>query len=180
MNYEPNVDAALWLSRHVWPLIRKKRPDARLFLVGANPARAVAALASRDRTIEVTGTVPDVRPYLWTSAVAVAPLVTARGVQNKVLEAIAAGVPAVVTPAVFDGLHREVRSACEVAADPQAFSGRVLELLARSGEDRRAMARRVNLADLSWEAQLADLPDILSDAARVKDRPRSLQHSRIA
>jgi sugar transferase (PEP-CTERM/EpsH1 system associated) len=179
MNYEPNVDAALWLSRHVWPLVRAKRPDARLLLVGSSPSRAVAELPARDRTIEVTGTVPDVRPYLWSSAVAVAPLVTARGVQNKVLEAIAAGLPMVVTPAVFDGLHREVQPACQVGADPQAFSGRVLELLARSGEDRRAVTRRVNLGDLSWEAQLADLPDILSDAANVTGRSRSPQYSRI-
>jgi hypothetical protein len=65
-----------------------------------------------------------------------------------------------------------------VGADPQAFSERVLELLALSGEDRRAVTRRVNLGDLSWEAQLADLPDILSDAARVTSR--SPQRTRIA
>ena len=103
-NYEPNATAAVWLAERVWPLVKRRQPDARLTLVGANPSPAVTRLASSDASIEVTGTVPRVQPYLWRSAVATAPLATARGIQNKVLEAIAAGMPVVVTPVVQEGL----------------------------------------------------------------------------
>jgi glycosyltransferase involved in cell wall biosynthesis len=74
----------------------------------------VKALANREDAIEVTGTVPDVRSYLWNAAAAVAPLHVARGTQNKVLEAIAAGLPVVVTDVVGDGLPEEVLPACLV------------------------------------------------------------------
>src|SRR5256885_2057642 len=102
MNYAPNEHAATWLAEAVWPHVTRRRHDARLLLVGADPTDRVRSLAG-DPSITVTGTVPDVRPFLWKSAVAVAPLMTARGIQNKVLEAVASGLPTVVTPAVAQG-----------------------------------------------------------------------------
>ncbi len=115
-SYQPNEDGALWLIDHVWPRVRATVPQAHLTLVGMGPSPTLRRRAA-DAGVEVTGAVPDVRPYLWRAAVAVAPLETARGVQNKVLEAVAAGLPAVVTPAVFEGLPDAVRPACRVAAD---------------------------------------------------------------
>ena len=112
MNYAPNVEGAVWLAREVWPIVRSARPDARLTLIGASPSAEVVALASDRTGVVVTGTVPDVRPYLWRAAVAAAPLQIARGIQNKVLEAVAAGLPCVVTPQVAEGLPREVVPAC--------------------------------------------------------------------
>src|SRR6185295_6727113 len=111
-NYQPNAEGAVWLAREVWPLVTELLPDARLTLAGASPTARVRALAANDATVEVTGAVPDMRPYLWRSAAAVAPLFLARGVQNKVLEAAAAGLPSVVTPAVRNGLPPEVSGAC--------------------------------------------------------------------
>ena len=81
-NYEPNETGARWIASEVWPLVRQAQPRAELLLVGMNPTRAVLALGA-DRSIQVTGAVPDVQPYLWRSAVAAAPLAIARGVQNK-------------------------------------------------------------------------------------------------
>jgi sugar transferase (PEP-CTERM/EpsH1 system associated) len=107
-NYAPNVEGALWLAQEVWPRVRAVMPAARLTLAGAHPVRSIRRLGGNDHSIEVTGEVPDIRRYLWRAAVSVAPLLTARGVQNKVLEAVAAGLPAVVTPAVWDGLPAEV------------------------------------------------------------------------
>jgi glycosyltransferase involved in cell wall biosynthesis len=167
MNYEPNEAAALWFGRRVWPLIRAARRDATLVLVGANPTRLVRALGEQDRSIEVTGSVADVRPFLWGSAVSVAPLFVARGLQNKVLEAAAAGLPTVVTSAVFSGLPREVVPACSVAETTQAFAERVLDLLSMSAADRRAIADRATLDSVGWTRRLAPLESILSDAARV-------------
>jgi hypothetical protein len=134
-------------------------------VVGSNPTRAIRRLASIGTGIVVTGTVDDVRDYLSTSAVAVAPLPISRGVQNKVLEAIGAGLPTITTPQVFDGLPEEARTACRVADSPKRFAEETLSLLAMTGEDRRAIAARADLGRLSWESQLRPLHGILADAA---------------
>src|SRR6185436_3795466 len=96
MDYFPNVDAVQYLSASILPRVRDAVPAARFTIVGRNPTRAVRRLA-REPEVTVTGAVPDVRPYLARAAVAVAPMRIARGVQNKVLEAMAAGVPVVAT-----------------------------------------------------------------------------------
>ena len=164
MNYSPNEQAARWLAEEVWPLVRRQRADARLLLVGANPTPAVRALGSHDSSIEVTGTVPDVRPYLWRAAVAAAPLQTARGIQNKVLEAIASGLPTVVTPVVADGLPVQVTVACVIAGSPEAFANGLLGLLDLAPAERRALAMRADLAALGWNEQFAPLFEILEQA----------------
>lgn len=166
MNYGPNEEAALWLAQKVWPLVRARYPDARLSLVGSDPSLAVRRLAISNPSIEVTGAVPDVRPYLWRSAVAAAPLLVARGVQNKVLEAVAAALPCVVTPAVQAGLPAEVLPACLVASDVERFSGALIDLLGREPDERRALAARANLGAFAWSARMAALLPILEAAAR--------------
>jgi sugar transferase (PEP-CTERM/EpsH1 system associated) len=166
MNYEPNHDAALWFATTVWPVVRTRVPDARLALVGSNPmARLIKAVAA-DPTVEVTGAVPDVRPYLWRAAVSVAPLWVARGVQNKVLEAVAARLPCVVTSAVEEGLPPHVLPACLVARDADAFAAAVIDLLEREPAERRAIADRADLRSLQWSARLQRLSGILEEAAR--------------
>jgi glycosyltransferase involved in cell wall biosynthesis len=167
MNYPPNEAAAVWLARDIWPLVRVQRPDARLQLVGSSPTRAVRQLANERAAITVTGAVPDVRPYLWQAAVAAAPLLTARGVQNKVLEAVAAGLPTVVTPVVLDGLPKEVRPACLVADGTDAFAAALIELFDLSPSERRARTDRVDWTLLSWEKRLKGVGDILAAAVRA-------------
>jgi len=102
MDYFPNVDAVVWFAEKVWPELIAKYPTLRWNIVGRNPTKAVRDLENLPN-IRVTGAVPDVRPYL-VSAIAIAPLGVAGGVQNKVLEAMSAGRPVVVTPSVADGL----------------------------------------------------------------------------
>jgi sugar transferase (PEP-CTERM/EpsH1 system associated) len=165
MNYTPNVDAALWFARAVWPAIKARRSDAQLMIVGSDPTMAIRRLRSAEAGIEVTGSVDDVRPYLWRSAVAVAPLLTARGVQNKVLEAVGAGLPAVVSSPVFDGLPPLVRTACRVGESAEMFASETLSLLNLPGAERRRLARTVNLEQLGWDSQLRPLHGLLSDAA---------------
>ena len=97
--------------------MRAARPDARLIVVGSDPAREVRALALADPSIAVTGAVPAVQPYLWTAALSIAPLWMTQGVQNKVLEALAAGLPVVTTPSVAAGLPPEAVPGCAVAHD---------------------------------------------------------------
>ncbi len=165
MNYTPNVDAAIWLVRKVWPLVRESRPDARLQIVGDSPVAAVRELADEAQAIDVTGRVEDIRPYLWGAAVSVAPLQVARGVQNKVLEAIAAGLPVVITPIVREGLPVEALAACVEAVDPPGFARAILDLLAEPAADRRARARAADLTVLSWERRLAPIRGLLEEAA---------------
>jgi len=165
-DYAPNGDGALWFARRVWPLVRAARPTATLTLAGASPTRAIRQLATIDPSIEVTGAVADMRPYLWRSAVAVAPLHQARGVQNKVLEAAAAGLPSVVTSPVWNGLPKEVLAACRRGDTPEQFAAHVIDLLALSPHGRRRYAELARLDDLAWPKRLAPLVDLVECAAR--------------
>jgi sugar transferase (PEP-CTERM/EpsH1 system associated) len=165
MNYGPNVDGVLWFVREVWPMVLARRPDARFSIVGSDPTPAIRRLESADHGVEVTGAVAEVQSRLWDAAVSVAPLRTARGLQNKVLEALAAGLPTVVTAQVFDGLPPEARAGCRVADAPERFAEHVLSFLALSGPDRRATAATADLTMLGWDRQLSPLYDILVAAA---------------
>jgi sugar transferase (PEP-CTERM/EpsH1 system associated) len=106
MNYKPNVDAVIWFAEHVWPRICQRYPDAGFTIVGKSPTSEVQALQSVSG-IEVTGSVPDVRPWLMRATCAVVPLQIARGVQNKVLEAMACGRPVICSPEPLKGLAVE-------------------------------------------------------------------------
>jgi sugar transferase (PEP-CTERM/EpsH1 system associated) len=106
LDYRPNVDAAGWFCRHVWPRVRVLCPSGTLYLVGRRPVRAVRRLA-RLPGVKVIADVPDVRPYLARAAVVVAPLRIARGVQNKVLEALAMGKAVVSSPQALSGIAAE-------------------------------------------------------------------------
>ena len=175
MDYEPNVAAVTWFATAVWPPVLAANPQARFLVVGANPTRDVMALATRHASIEVTGRVDAIQPYLWRAAVAVAPLFTARGLQNKVLESLAAGLPAVVTSAVAAGLPAGVDRGCAVADEPDAFARAVCALLAASPEERRARAAAAGVEHLGWGTQLAPVRGILDDAVQptVSTRPSS-------
>lgn len=143
LGWTPNVDAAVWLAREVWPTVRAQVPGARLLLVGREPSAAVRALAADD--VEVTGTVPDVRPYLAAARVAVAPLLSGGGTRLKVLEALDAGRPLVSTTVGIGGLTDLVGEGVVVADDPVAFGREVAALL-------RDEARAVELGRRGWRA----------------------------
>jgi len=164
MNYAPNVEAVEWFARRVWPRVIAKRPDARFEIVGSDPAPAVHALASI-AGIHVFGAVPDVAPRLWNAAVSVAPLLTARGVQNKVLESVAAGLPTVVTPVVAEGLPAIVLAACRIAETAEAFGDAVLDLLSLAPTERRELALAVDFRSMSWDRTLEPVYEILAQAA---------------
>jgi len=106
MDYLPNIDGVLWFAREVWPVVRAKFPGAEFRIVGRKPTAAIEALKSILGVV-VTGSVPDVRPFVTTASVVVAPLRLARGVQNKVLEALAMGKAVVATPPALAALGTE-------------------------------------------------------------------------
>ena len=164
-NYGPNAEGARWLASEVWPLVTRVIPGATLWLVGMHPTRAVRSLAE-DPSVRVTGAVPDVQPFLWRSAVAAAPLHLARGTQNKVLEALAAGLPCVVTPQVMEGLPEAVKPGCHEAGDPGRFASALVDLLRLPPDERRRVAGRANLEGLGWGPQLAPMLGLVRRAAQ--------------
>ncbi|MBY0423560.1 MAG: TIGR03087 family PEP-CTERM/XrtA system glycosyltransferase [Parvularculaceae bacterium] len=156
MDYRANVKAALWFADKVWPLVRAGAPEATFALVGSKPVEAVRALAAR-QGISVTGRVDDVRPYLASARVVVAPLQVARGVQNKVLEALAMARPLVATRDAATGVDIEDGVHYLAADDPAAFAAQILELLKdRSGAEQMGERGRLRMIERhSWAAQLA-------------------------
>jgi glycosyltransferase involved in cell wall biosynthesis len=163
MDYAPNVEAATWFSKEVWPLVRARAPEAEFLIVGARPTAAVRRL-SEEAGVTVTGSVDDVRPYLWRSTVAIAPLFAARGQQNKVLEAVAAGLPIVTTPVVAEGLPACVLPACTVISTPQEFVEAVVDLLESPDVERQRRVARADLSGFTCASQLQPLTDILKKA----------------
>lgn len=117
MDYWANIDAVCWFAESIFPRILETMPDARFVIVGARPAPAVRQLADCPG-VTVTGAVPDIRPYLAHADGAVAPLRIARGVQNKVLEALAMARPVVATPQALEGLRRDASMQWLVGTEP--------------------------------------------------------------
>jgi sugar transferase (PEP-CTERM/EpsH1 system associated) len=172
MDYEPNERGVGWFASHVWPRVRSAVPNARFVIVGSGPTRAVRRLAARDASIEIVGAVPSVQPYLWKSALSVAPLHLAQGLQTKVLEALAAGLPVVVTPAVLQGLPVDAHCGCLVADDAAGFASHVIDLLRISPDERRRRAALTPIRALQWSEQLRDLEAILRQAmSSPRSRP---------
>jgi sugar transferase (PEP-CTERM/EpsH1 system associated) len=129
MGYPPNEEAVLWFAGEVWPLLRARRPNMRLWVVGTNPGEAVRALSRIMTGIEVLGQVPDVTMYLHRATLAVCPMRTGSGIQNKVLEAMSAGAPVVATALANRGVHGVPGRDLLVARAPQEFASAVLTLL---------------------------------------------------
>jgi sugar transferase (PEP-CTERM/EpsH1 system associated) len=168
MDYEPNADAVIWFADAVWPHLRARHPELEFWIVGARPTAAVAALAERDGVV-VTGRVDDVRPWLAYAAVAVAPLRLARGLQNKVLEAMAMAKPVVATPAATAGLDAATAGTAVTAGDAPALVREIDALLADPERRRRlGVAGRERMENgWTWRARLAALDRRLADAGVV-------------
>jgi sugar transferase (PEP-CTERM/EpsH1 system associated) len=157
MDYWPNVDAVVWFAREVLPALRRERPQLRLVVVGRNPTAAVCALAGE--AVTITGTVPDVRPFLQHAAVVVAPLRLARGIQNKILEAMAMARPVVAATPCVEAMHAEPGHDVRVAVSADEFVREVARLLdaPADAEALGAAARRCVLQRYSWDRHLARL-----------------------
>lgn len=162
MDYPPNIEGVRWFARAILPLIRTHRPDAAFWIVGRSPTRAVRELDD-GCGIHVTGTVPSVRPYLARLRVCVAPLRLARGVQTKVLVAMAAGVPCVVTPCVAEGIGARAGREILVADSPERFARAARMLLTDRGraEALGEAGRRFVLRRYDPDAGLARLELLL-------------------
>ena len=165
MSYKPNIDAVRHFVRDILPLVRRSLPEVELHIVGMDPTRAVRRLADGSRVV-VTGRVDDVRPYFDAATVAVAPLRIARGLQNKVLEAMAMRVPVVASPAAFQGINAVAAEDLLVAGEPEGFARAVLSLLqAPATRERYAAAGRACVQrNHSWDRSLQRLEQLVVGA----------------
>ena len=163
MDYRPNVDGVRWFVREVLPRVRARLPAVRTAIVGSRPTRAVMDLAL-EAGVTVTGHVADVRTWIARASVCVAPLRIARGIQNKVLEAMAMARAVVATPQAFEGLDARAGEHLLVESEPVAFADAVVRLI-----DDPDMAARMGAAargrvesSYSWERNLAILDEVFA------------------
>jgi glycosyltransferase involved in cell wall biosynthesis len=180
MDYDPNVDAAVYFCKDIFPLIKRKRPDAKVYIVGINPKPPVAALA-RDPSVIVTGFVPDMRPYMDRAQVALDPLRIGAGLQNKVLENMSMGLPLVMTTVANEGIRAKDGRDALIADAPQLFADHVVRLLDDEPLRRQfgAAARDFVVDGWSWEKHFDDLEQIFdelvsADRESIQDRQSHL------
>ncbi len=144
MDWLPNVDGVLYFVREVLPLIRKDQPGATLAIVGRTPPPKITRLSAEDPGIQVTGTVDDIRPYLWNSAVSIVPLRIGGGTRLKIYEAMAAQIPVVSTAIGAEGLSINPPDDIRIADTPEHFASQCLELLA-------SPELRARLSQTAWQ-----------------------------
>lgn len=161
MGYAPNIHAVKWFVENCFDQICSAEPNVQFVIAGANPSKEVLALA-QSTNIKVTGFVPSMVDILQQSKVAIAPMQTGSGVQNKILEAMSCELPVVTTPLGKGSLSAEPERDIIVAADPEGFSKRVIELLQdnRRSEELGKHARQFVKTRHSW-AQAADLVNLV-------------------
>jgi glycosyltransferase involved in cell wall biosynthesis len=153
MSYAPNVTAAVFLARRVMPIVRRARPRARLAIVGRAPAESVRALAELDG-IDVVGEVADMATWLSCGRVYACPMLTGSGIKNKLLEALANGLPSVVTPRALAGLAVTPGRQVLVGDDEEQLAAHLVHVLANDGaaEALGGAAREYVTTNHSWEA----------------------------
>jgi glycosyltransferase involved in cell wall biosynthesis len=152
MDWFPNVDGVLYFVRTILPLIRRRCPECTMAIVERRPPPEICKL-SRDSRIRVTGTVSDMRPHLWASAVAIVPLRIGEGTRLKIYEAMAARVPVVSTTVGAEGLTLNPPHDIHIADLPEDFAERCLELIGSSTERARVSCAAWELVNsrFSWE-----------------------------
>lgn len=172
MDYFANVDGVRWFVEKIFPLIRAEEPTAEFFIVGSNPTGEVVRLSTQPG-VRVTGFVKDVRPYLANATVCVAPLQLARGIQNKVLEAMASGKALVATREAAGGLRVVPEEHLLIADAPESFAEAVLSLIRdeRLRQYLERQARSYVEREHDWAPLLQKLADLVETAGVGRREP---------
>jgi hypothetical protein len=162
MDYYPNQECMRQFCDRILPLLRGVRPKLQLLIVGANPSLAIRRLSERPG-ITVTGSVADVRPFLRRAALMVAPLNIARGTQNKILEAMAMGIPVVASRVAAGGIDASSPEQMLVATTPQEYVAAIVRVLEDPQERRRlaAAGRERMLSHHNWDRSMHRLDGII-------------------
>ena len=170
MDWLPNVDGVLWFVREVLPLIRRRRPETSVAVVGRLPAPKIVQLGAEDKRIEITGTVPDIRPYLWGGAVSIVPLRIGGGTRLKIYEAMAAKIPVVSTTVGAEGLTAHPPDDIRIADTPEAFAEQCLELLGDAAARARVAAAAWQMVhdNFSWDHVSRCFEKIMREGPRLQ------------
>jgi len=161
MDYWPNADAVQWFAADVFPLLRHRYLGIEFHVVGANPGRDVLRIADTPG-LHVTGRVPDTRPYMTHADACVVPLRIARGIQNKVLEAMAMGRPVVASPGAFEGIRAVPGRDLLVADGAAEMLARITDVLDGTEPGLPDAARAAMVRGYAWPAILSRLDAILA------------------
>jgi sugar transferase (PEP-CTERM/EpsH1 system associated) len=162
MDYWPNIQCVQWFASEIFPLILPKIPNASFHIVGGNPSPQVKEL-SENPSIYVSGRVPDMRPYFKHAKIAVVPIQIARGMQNKVLEAMAMALPTVVTPQALEGINLPDAPSLYLADTAQTFADSCVDaLLDKTSAVRGEISRQWVMDKYSWNAQLGAYDELLA------------------
>jgi sugar transferase (PEP-CTERM/EpsH1 system associated) len=169
MDYRPNVDGAMWFAKQIAPRIFTQLPSAHVYFVGSNPPAALRKL--NGSKITVTGAVADVRPYLQGAAAVVAPLRIARGIQNKVLEAMAMQKPVIATGKATRALNVTSGTDLWIANEPRSFADAVIDTIQGTARDQVAKNARTYVEqNHSWNQIFVGLDRVLSQLAEISKR----------
>ena len=159
-DHAPNVEAAQWFVAEVMTALRHRFPAFDFWLAGAHPAASLRRLARGD--VRIVGRVSDIRPYIAHADAVVAPMRTARGVQGKILEAMAMGKPVIATPAALEGLDLKIGHEVLAASNAQQFANTIAKLFGGEMAELGARARQRIVADYGWDASLRVLDGLLA------------------
>lgn len=164
MYHPPNIVAVDWFCDNVFPLIQKRFPPAKLWLVGARPTAAIRR-RSRDNDVTVTGSVPDIRLYQRRAKVSVCPVQLRVGTQTKVLEAMSCGTPVVTTSAGNHGVAAVTGRDLHVADDAESFANKVVSLLrGEQWSELSANGRKYVVDNFSWPTSVGRLERIIGES----------------
>ena len=170
MDYAPNVDAMMWFYQHVWPAVVSVWPQATLTIAGMNPAPEIRQLAEQPG-ITVTGFVDDILPYFHESNLFVAPFRIARGIQNKILQAFACGLPVVATSMGAEGIVYQDGESLHIGDTPEAMLNAIETLMSSPAHYQavRQSALDTIAAHYSWQGKLQSLLSLLPDNQKEKE-----------
>ena len=166
MDYLPNIDGVSWFLREILPLIRRTRPETTMVIAGRGPSEEIRSLAGAAGNVTVTGTVPDVRPYLWGSRLSIVPLRIGGGTRLKVYEAMGARSPIVSTTIGAEGLSIHPPNDIRLADTAKTFAAQAIELLSQPETRGRITAAAWNMVHMrfTWEAVTEGFERILEEA----------------
>jgi glycosyltransferase involved in cell wall biosynthesis len=166
MDWMPNIDGVRWFVSEILPLLRRTHPDCDLAVAGRSPGPQIEALGKADPRIRITGTVPDIRPWLWGAQVSVVPLRVGGGTRLKIYESMAAGVPVVSTTVGAEGLEYTDGETLLIADTPEQFATACARLLTDRELARRIAtnARALVASRFSWDRVVSDFEELLAAA----------------
>lgn len=176
MDWRPNQDAVLYFLHEIWPIVKAKVPKVTFSIVGRKPPKSILKVAALDKSIEVTGTVKDVRPNLCRASVCVVPLRIGGGSRLKILEALATCTPVVSTTVGAEGL-KGIEPWVAIEDNPRAFAERVIHLLkSPTPKEKMQEARKFVAEQYSWKASAERIESVWNDLLKTS-RPELFQHA---